>query len=101
MAAKMCVQGGGFPSDSTSEVSILPCPFCLNSCNNYYDDIVYIKTSEETKADENINLNNAEQADVDGNKDLNMGMEDKEQIFPFCQKSFRTKDKVEQHIIIH
>ena len=63
-----------------------------------------VKQCEQTLADQNFNWNDAEQADVDGDEDLNMDMENDEndkQNCHFCQKSFRTKDKVGQHIITH
>ena len=47
-----------------------PALFCLNRSNNYEDSIVHVKQCEETEADKNINLNNAEQADVDGDEDM-------------------------------
>ena len=63
-----------------------PALFCLNRRNNYEDSIVHVKQCEETEADKNINLNNAEQADVDGDKDLNKDTEEEEQNCSFFYK---------------
>ena len=51
------------------------------------------------KPDQNFNLNDAELADVDGDED--MDIEEEEQNCPFCQKLFRTKEKVEHHFTFH
>ena len=60
---------------------------------------VNVKQCEQTIADQNFNLNDAEQADVDGVEDV--GIEEEEQNCPLCQKLFRTEDKVEHHFIFH
>ena len=44
-------------------------------------------------------MNDAEQADVHGDED--MDIEQEEQNCPFCQKLFRTKEKVEHHFTFH
>ena len=89
-----------YDSDSTSEVSIFSCPFCLHICNIYDEGIkVMLKQCEQTIADQNFNLNDAEPADVD--VDENMDIDEEEQNCPICQKLFRTKDKIEQHFIFH
>ena len=46
-------------------------------------------------------LNNTEQADVDYDEETNMNMDEEEPNCPFCQTFFRTKNEVEQHILIH
>ena len=53
----------------------------------------------KTIADQNINLNDAEQDDVNGDQD--MDIEEEEQNGPLCPKLFRTNDKVEHHFIFH
>ena len=60
-----------------------------------------IKQCEETKADQNLNLNHAKETDVDGEKDLKKDIEEKEQNCHLSQKLFRTKHKVEKHIILY
>ena len=88
-----------YNSDFTSEVSTLSCPLCPNSCNTYEEGVVHVKQCEQTVADQNINLNNAEQADVDGDEDMDIKKEKLN--YPFNQILFRPKNKVEQHFIIH
>ena len=58
-----------------------------------------VKQCEQTLADQNFNWNDAEQADVDGDED--MDIEEEKQNCPFCEKLFRTKDKVEHHFIFY
>ena len=91
----------GFKTDSEQEkAKNLPSGYSHNSHNSDYSDfmsevstfpclgIVHVNQCEETEVDQNIYLNNTEQADVDGDEHLNMDKEEEEQNCPFCQKVF-------------
>ena len=62
----------------------------MTSFDNQDEVLSHVENCEETESDQNINM---------GEEDVNM--EEEKPIWPFCEKSFKTKDEVEQHILMH
>ena len=70
----------------------------MSSFGNQDNALTHEEQCEEREPDQNINM---EESDVNGGKDWIMNKQEESPSCPFCQKSFQTKDEVEQQMLIH